>query len=143
MTQLIRNVKCPSHIPKAGECHFTTLPTYSVLSQGMCGAFIPSYTGIYKIKKSSIRLYGYLRLFQVLFVYFCFLFLAAYLSSPLVSGSKEFQCCKGQIRRRQWQPTRVLLPRKSHGPTSLVGCSHGSLSVGHNGSDLAAAARDR
>lgn len=47
MTQLVRNVKCPSHTPKAGECHFTTLPTYSVLSQGMCGAFILSYTGIY------------------------------------------------------------------------------------------------
>ena len=27
--------------------------------------------------------------------------------------------------RRQWQPTPVLLPGKSHGPRSLVGCSHG------------------
>ena len=27
------------------------------------------------------------------------------------------------IRRRQWQPTPVLLPRKSHGRRSLVGCS--------------------
>ena len=26
-------------------------------------------------------------------------------------------------RRRQWQPTPVLLPRKSHGRRSLVGCS--------------------
>ena len=26
------------------------------------------------------------------------------------------------IRRRQWQPTPVLLPRKSHGWRSLVGC---------------------
>ena len=26
-------------------------------------------------------------------------------------------------RRRQWQPTPVLLPGKSHGPRSLVGCS--------------------
>ena len=25
--------------------------------------------------------------------------------------------------RRQWQPTPVLLPRESHGPRSLVGCS--------------------
>ena len=25
--------------------------------------------------------------------------------------------------RRQWQPTRVLLPGKSHGQRSLVGCS--------------------
>ena len=26
-------------------------------------------------------------------------------------------------RRRQWQPTPILLPGKSHGPRSLVGCS--------------------
>ena len=26
-------------------------------------------------------------------------------------------------RRRQWHPTPVLLPGKSHGQTSLVGCS--------------------
>ena len=28
-------------------------------------------------------------------------------------------------RRRQWQPTPVLLPEKSHGQRSLEGCSHG------------------
>ena len=27
------------------------------------------------------------------------------------------------VRRRQWHPTPVLLPRKSHGQRSLVGCS--------------------
>ena len=27
------------------------------------------------------------------------------------------------VRRRQWHPTPVLLPRKSHGRRSLVGCS--------------------
>ena len=31
--------------------------------------------------------------------------------------------CQGCIRRRQWQPTPVLLPGKSHGWRSLVGCS--------------------
>ena len=30
---------------------------------------------------------------------------------------------KGLERRRQWQPTPVLLPGKSHGWRSLVGCS--------------------
>ena len=36
-------------------------------------------------------------------------------------------------RRRQWQPTPVLLPGKSHGRRSLVGCSPwGSLRVGHD-----------
>ena len=35
--------------------------------------------------------------------------------------------------RRQWQPTPVLLPGKSHGRRSLVGCSPwGSLGVGHD-----------
>ena len=33
----------------------------------------------------------------------------------------------------QWQPTPVLLPGKSHGWRSLVGCSPwGSLGVGHD-----------
>ena len=31
--------------------------------------------------------------------------------------------CRVQIRRRQWHPTPVLLPGKSHGRRSLVGCS--------------------
>ena len=31
--------------------------------------------------------------------------------------------CKGLKRRRQWHLTPVLLPRKSHGWRSLVGCS--------------------
>ena len=35
------------------------------------------------------------------------------------------------FRRRQWQPTPVLLPEKSHGRRSLVGCS----SWGHEESD--------
>ena len=31
--------------------------------------------------------------------------------------------CLDDPRRRQWHPTPVLLPRKSHGQRSLVGCS--------------------
>ena len=31
--------------------------------------------------------------------------------------------CMYSVRRRQWQPTPVLLPGKSHGWRSLVGCS--------------------
>ena len=31
--------------------------------------------------------------------------------------------CTLPVRRRQWHPTPVLLPGKSHGPRSLVGCS--------------------
>ena len=35
-------------------------------------------------------------------------------------------------RRRQWHPTPVLVPGKSHGRRSLVGCSPWSRWVGHN-----------
>ena len=36
------------------------------------------------------------------------------------------------FRRRQWHPTPVLLPGKSHGQRSLVGCSP----LGREGSDM-------
>ena len=41
------------------------------------------------------------------------------------SKNKEFNIWKslGKNRRRQWHPTPVLLPGKSHGWRSLVGCS--------------------
>ena len=59
----------------------------------------------------------------------------------------EFICCSlVSFRRRQWQATPVLLPRKSHGWRSLVGCSsrgryqsnsterlHFHFSLSHNG----------
>ena len=35
----------------------------------------------------------------------------------------HFKVPKEHTRRRQWHPTPVLLPRKSHGRGSLVGCS--------------------
>ena len=56
------------------------------------------------------------------------------------------QMNKPRLRRRQWQATPVLLPRKSHGWRSLVGCSpwgryesdaterlHFHFSLSHNG----------
>ena len=45
-----------------------------------------------------------------------------------------FQTICAIIRRRQWHPTPVLLPGKSHGWRSLEGCmqSMGSLRVGHD-----------
>ena len=38
---------------------------------------------------------------------------------------QEYTIGKGSLfnRRRRWHPTPVLLPRKSHGRRSLVGCS--------------------
>ena len=37
--------------------------------------------------------------------------------------SDEYRAAYSNLRRRQWHPTPVLLPRKSHGQRSLVGCS--------------------
>ena len=42
--------------------------------------------------------------------------------------------------RRKWQPTPVFLPGESQGRGSLVGCRLWGRTVGHNWSDLAAAA---
>ena len=42
--------------------------------------------------------------------------------------------------RRKWQPTPLLLPGESQGRQSLVGCRLWGHRVGHNWSDLAAAA---
>ena len=36
---------------------------------------------------------------------------------------KKKSCSRDNTRRRQWHPTPVLLPGKSHGWRSLVGCS--------------------
>ena len=40
------------------------------------------------------------------------------------------------LRRRQWHPTPVLLPGKSHGRSSLGGCSPWGRWVGHDWSDF-------
>ena len=56
-------------------------------------------------------------------------------SGLLIMNSLTFlyltKCC---IQRRRWHPTPVLLPGKSHGQRSLVGCSQsvGSLRVRHD-----------
>ena len=62
------------------------------------------------------------------------------------SVGKLFMSIYGSLRRRQWQATPVLLPRKSYGWRSLVGCSpwgryksdaterlHFHFSLSHNG----------
>ena len=40
-----------------------------------------------------------------------------------ICQSNGFACSHVRMWRRQWQPTPVLLPGKSHGRRSLVGCS--------------------
>ena len=64
----------------------------------------------------------------------------------LATWKKSYDQPRQHIRRRQWQATPVLLPRKFHGCRSLVGCSpwgrykseaterlHFHFSLSHNG----------
>ena len=44
-------------------------------------------------------------------------------AAPSVLGQMHTEVLKASFRRRQWHPTPVLLPGKSHGRRSLVGCS--------------------
>ena len=44
-------------------------------------------------------------------------------ASSALSSFKELKRFRALFWRRQWQPTPVLLPGKSHGQGSLVGCS--------------------
>ena len=62
----------------------------------------------------SLQFFSY---FFLLSLFILFLWASKSIRSSLVSSS----CCTA--RRRQWQATPVLLPRKSHGWRSLVGCS--------------------
>ena len=45
---------------------------------------------------------------------------------------KKIRDTKGTFQRRQWHSTPVLLPRKSHGWRSLVGCSPWGCEVRHD-----------
>ena len=45
------------------------------------------------------------------------------LQSPLMKRTSFFDVSSIRSWRRQWPPTPVLLPGKSHGRRSLVGCS--------------------
>ena len=46
-----------------------------------------------------------------------------YVWCKIVVWLPSFECDYSVLRRRQWHPTPVPLPRKSHGQRSLVGCS--------------------
>ena len=54
-----------------------------------------------------------------------------YLYSELILSSENKQS-RVLAQRRQWHPTPVLLPGKSHGQRSLVGCSPWGRQVRHN-----------
>ena len=44
-------------------------------------------------------------------------------ATTLLKQLLHFTKCYSKLRRKQWHPTPVLLPGKSHGWRSLVGCS--------------------
>ena len=50
-------------------------------------------------------------------------FLNFIISPCSLLGGDIYLTCYANVRRRQWHPTPVLLPGKSHGRRSLVGCS--------------------
>ena len=49
--------------------------------------------------------------------------MTAFLQHPLIIRHSLFMATQMLQQRRQWHPTPVLLPGKSHGRRSLVGCS--------------------
>ena len=51
------------------------------------------------------------------------LLLCMSVSSTFLSLTGDLPLDRESTRRRQWHPTPVLLPGKSHGSRSLVGCS--------------------
>ena len=59
-------------------------------------------------------------------------FLLHILSSIYCLYNTFFDGGHSDQQRRQWHPTPVLLPGKSHGRRSLVGCSPWGHWVGHN-----------
>ena len=60
--------------------------------------------------------------------------------TSIFSGVKDIEVAHPQDWRRKWQPTPVFLPGESQGQRSLVGCCLWNRRVGHDCSDLAAAA---
>ena len=52
-----------------------------------------------------------------------FLSLKYFIARKYYPSSEPFASSRSNIQRRQWHPTPVLFPGKSHGWRSLVGCS--------------------
>ena len=97
------------------------------------GRFIPRYHGLFvvmangivsltSLSDSSLLVCRNARDFSVLILYFITLFNSLISYSNFLTASLE-GFSTYSIQRRQWQPTPVLLPGKSHGRRSLVGCS--------------------
>ena len=63
--------------------------------------------------------------FYMLYIYFYIDSFTSYFPTwmPFIPFLYLIAMARTSIRRRQWHPTPVLLPGKSHGWRSLVGCS--------------------
>ena len=127
-------------LPTVHLSHFKKLiakPTYNndqngtVVSKWLC--ILMRDTGA--VKESGIYLYKYS-------IYLYILWHTGFLGGSVVN---ECACqCRRHKRlgsdpwlgkipwRKKWQPTPVLLPGKSHGWRSLVGCSPWGCRVGHD-----------
>ena len=97
------------------------------------GRFIPRYHGLFvvmangivsltSLSDSSLLVCRNARDFSVLILYFITLFNSLISYSNFLTASLE-GFSTYSIQRRQWQPTPVHLPGKSHEWRSLVGCS--------------------
>ena len=66
----------------------------------------------------DIQIFYFMNIYKCMFFFvFLFFFGMSYCFGSSLATSKR------NIWRRQWHPTPVLLPGKSHGRRSLVGCS--------------------
>ena len=88
------------------------------LNGAFCGPGSHMLVEIYVVKDKSVNRKKGVDLFRIL--------VSLFTSSLLKILSKNM------TRRRQWQPTPVLLPGKSHGWRSLVGCSPWACEVEHD-----------
>ena len=76
-----------------------------------------------KIRASHIETILFTKVKMERKMYFCLVFAFLFLKVYFI---EEYLVCNVVVisgRRRQWHPTPVLLPGKSHGRSSLVGCS--------------------
>ena len=107
-----------------GGCDVTDLPLLQIF-QSPHSASTTYWTPWWTVQ-------GHMHTFGIFLLGFGFQFVLLCQSTNFFkeSTNKYFGKQYGLCRRRQWHPTPVLLPGKSHGQRSLVGCSPGGRWVG-------------
>ena len=93
-----------------------SLPDFSV--QGIFQARVLEWGAI-----AFSNIYVYVNRWMCIYVcVYTYIYIYIYMCVCIIGYKHSFLLCK-PYRRRQWHPTPVLLPGKSHGWRSLVGCS--------------------